>query len=64
MKTAEKFAALGRGIEYAIEGRALVLRIDLDGDQGPSSSGKSTIVASTGGNQSVAGVKVGVNVYR
>lgn len=54
-------------IRFEVEGRQLVIVIDLDQVCGQSSSGKSTIIATTGGNVSVPGheeIKVGVNVYR
>lgn len=50
----------------SVEGDVLVIRVDLTRDFGPSSSGKTTIVASTEGNVIVEGrdVRVGLNVYR
>ena len=48
------------------EGNILTIKIDLSQRFGKSSSGKSTIVASTEGNQSVPGheeIKIGLNVY-
>lgn len=63
-QTAPKLEPLGKGIQFEVRGTKLHLVIDLTGDHGPSSSGKTTIVATTGGNQLVAGVKVGVNVFR
>jgi hypothetical protein len=54
-------------VKAQIEGKELVIRVDLTQDFGPSSSGKSIVVASTRGNVSVPGheeVKMGLNVYR
>lgn len=46
----------------------LTITVDLNEDHGPSSSGKTTIVATSSGNQSVqhAGqeFKLGLNVYK
>ena len=53
-------------IEMSTEGNILTIKIDLSQRFGKSSSGKSTIVASTEGNQSVPGheeIKIGLNVY-
>lgn len=58
---------LGTNVEASVEGTVLVLRIDLSQEHGPSTSGKTTIVATTHGAQAVAGVAgviVGVNVNR
>ena len=44
----------------------MTIKVDLNQRFGKSSSGKSTIVASTEGNQSVPGheeIKIGLNVY-
>ena len=44
----------------------LTITVDLSQDLGPSKSGKTVLVASTGGNQLVYGrsEKLGLNVYR
>ena len=49
-----------------VEGNILIIRVDLTKEFGASSSGKTTIVASTEGNVDVPDheVKVGLNVYR
>ena len=55
-----------KNIEMNAEGNILTIKIDLSQRFGKSSSGKSTIVASTEGNQSVPGheeIKIGLNVY-
>jgi hypothetical protein len=59
--------ALPQNVQMEVQEGVLVIRVDLSQSFGPSSSGKSIIVASTGGNISVPGseeVKIGVNVYR
>ena len=55
-----------KNIEMSTEGNVLTIKVDLTQRFGKSSSGKSTIVASTEGNQSVPGheeIKIGLNVY-
>ena len=54
-------------IQMDVQGETLVIRVDLRQSYGLSSSGKSVIIASTGGNIAVPGreeVKIGLNVYR
>ena len=48
------------------KGKKLVLTIDMDKSHGPSKSGKTTIIATTSGNQPIDGYPtafIGVNVY-
>jgi len=55
-----------KNIEMNIVGDILTIKVDLSKTFGKSSSGKSTIIASTEGNVSVPGkeeVKIGLNVY-
>ena len=54
-------------VSMRVDGLILVIEVDLSQTLGPSSSGKSEIIATTGGNASVPGneeVKVGLNVFR
>ena len=54
-------------VKTSVEGKELVIRVDLSQSFGSSSSGKSLIVASTQGNVSVPGqpdIKMGLNIYR
>ena len=55
-----------KNVEMKVEGSTLVIRVDLTKEFGPSASGKTIIIASTEGNQSVPGrdEKIGLNVYR
>ncbi len=56
-----------KNVDMKLEGNILTIKVDLMKEFGPSSSGKTIIIASTEGNQSVEGkedVKVGLNVYR
>jgi hypothetical protein len=55
-----------KNMEMTINGDILTIKVDLSKTFGKSSSGKSTIIASTEGNVSVPGrdeVKIGLNVY-
>ena len=55
-----------KNVEMKVEGNILIIRVDLSKEFGPSSSGKTTIIASTEGNVTVPDreEKVGLNVYR
>ncbi len=66
-----KKQAVGRQKEFKnvvmdLNGDILTITVDLSHDLGPSKSGKTDLVASTGGNQLVYGrsEKIGLNVYR
>ncbi len=54
-----------KNVEMKVEGNILTIKVDLSKEYGPSSSGKTTIIASTEGNISVPerNEKVGLNVY-
>lgn len=55
-----------RNIEMTTAGNILTITVDLSQRFGKSSSGKSTIIASTEGNISVPGneeIKIGLNIY-
>lgn len=57
-----------KNVSMKQEGKILTITVDLSKEFGQSKSGKSIIIASTEGNQSVANgddvVYVGVNVYK
>lgn len=56
-----------KNIEMEIDGDVLSIKVDISKEYGPSSSGKTIIIASTEGNVGVPGreeVKVGLNVYK
>lgn len=56
---------IGRNITYAIEENKLTLVIDLGKTLGDSRSGKTILIASSGGNVEIQkDVKIGVNCYR
>ncbi len=56
-----------KNVEMNVEGNILTIKVDLSKEFGPSTSGKTIIIASTEGNQSVPDkeeVKIGLNVYK
>jgi len=56
-----------KNVEMRIEHGKLIITVDLTKELGPSASGKSVIIATTGGNVDVSGApetKIGLNVYR
>ncbi|MBF0319886.1 MAG: hypothetical protein HQL01_08825 [Nitrospirae bacterium] len=56
-----------KNVEMALEGDILTIKVDVTKEFGLSSSGKTIIIASTEGNQSIPGsdkVKIGLNVYK
>jgi len=55
-----------KNVELTIEGTTLTIKVDLSKDFGPSSSGKTTIIASTEGNVSILEreEKIGLNIYK
>lgn len=57
---------IGKNIEASVDGNILTLRIDLSARHGDSASGKTVIVATSGGNQAIEGGKgvvLGLNAY-
>lgn len=58
-----------KNVTATVEGNTLILKVDLTKTFGPSTSGKTLIIASSEGNQGIlAGdgkeVRFGLNVYR
>jgi hypothetical protein len=55
-----------KNIQMSVEGNILTIKIDLSKEFGPSSSGKTIIVASTEGSVTVPErqEKIGLNVYK
>ena len=55
-----------KNVEMKVEGTTLTITVDLSKEFGPSSSGKTTIIATTEGNVSLPGrdEKIGLNVYK
>jgi hypothetical protein len=56
-----------KNVEMKVEGNILTLKVDLTKEFGPSSSGKTIIIASSEGNASIPEkeeIKIGLNVYK
>jgi hypothetical protein len=56
-----------KNVEMTVEENILTIKVDLSKEFGPSSSGKTIIIASTEGNISIPDQedrKVGLNVYK
>ena len=56
-----------KNVEMKVDGNILTIKVDLSKEFGPSSSGKTIIIASTEGNVAIDGreeTKIGLNVYR
>ncbi len=55
-----------KNVEMSVEGTVLTIRVDLSKEFGPSSTGKTIIIASTEGNVTIPNrlEKIGLNVYR
>lgn len=56
-----------KNVEMSVEGNVLHINVDLSVKGEESKSGKSIVIATTEGNQSVPetdGVKIGLNIYR
>jgi hypothetical protein len=56
-----------KNVEMTVEGNILTIKVDLAKEFGPSSSGKTIIIATTEGNISIPGReegKIGLNVYK
>lgn len=56
-----------KNVDMEVKENILTIKVDLTKEFGPSSSGKTIIIASTEGNISIPGhddEKIGLNVYR
>jgi hypothetical protein len=55
-----------KNVEMTVDGTMLTIRVDLSKEFGPSSTGKTIIIASTEGNVTIPNrqEKIGLNVYR
>lgn len=55
-----------KNVEMTVEGALLTIKVDLSKEFGPSSSGKTIIIATTEGNVTIPQreEKIGLNVYR
>jgi len=58
---------MAQNMKMEVKGNTLTITVDLSKDIGPSKSGKTTLIASSGGNISVPGkedIKIGLNIYK
>jgi len=56
-----------KNVELKVEGNILTIKVDLTKEFGPSSSGKTIIIASSEGNAAIPEkeeIKIGLNVYK
>ena len=58
-----------KNVQIEVKGKKMVITVDLSQNQGPSASGKTEIIATTGGNARIASngngeVFGGLNVYK
>ena len=56
-----------KNVDMKVEGNILTIKLDLSKEFGPSSSGKTIIIASTEGNIALDGheeIKIGLNIYK
>lgn len=53
-----------KNVETEVKGNKLHITVDLTQDFGPSKTGKTTIIASSEGNQKIGDVVMGLNVYK
>ena len=56
-----------KNVVMKVEGNMLTITVDLSKEFGLSSSGKTTIIATTEGNVSIEGAeekKIGLNIYK
>lgn len=56
-----------KNVEMKVEDNILTIEVDLTKEFGPSSSGKTIIIASTEGNVAIPEkeeVKIGLNIYK
>lgn len=57
---------VGTNVEFDVKGDILTIKVDLKKRFGKSASGKTTIIASTNGNQNLghpSGAILGLNLY-
>ena len=56
-----------KNVDLKLEGNILTIKVDISKEFGPSTSGKTIIIASTEGNKAVTGkedVKIVLNIYK
>lgn len=55
---------IGENLKAEVKGNTLTLTIDLTKTLRKSKSGKNDLVATTGGNVAIGGIKLGLNAYK
>lgn len=60
---------IGTNVDIDVAGSIMTIKVDLSEQHGPSSSGKTTIIASTNGNKMIPGgpndsMRIGLNVFQ
>ncbi len=58
---------LMKNVNLTLEGNILTIKVDISKEFGPSTSGKTIIIASTEGNKAVPGkedINIGLNIYK
>ncbi len=67
-KTVSVSGTIGKNASYVLDSSGIMtITIDLNQEQGPSASGKTTIIATSSGNKAIDGSNgavIGLNVYR
>lgn len=56
-----------KNCNLSLNGTVLTITVDLSKEQGPSKSGKTTVISTTEGNVSLPGhenIKLGLNIYK
>ena len=53
-----------KNVELSLTGTVLTITVDLSKEFGPSSSGKTTIIATTEGNVSIPGREEKLGIYK
>jgi len=55
-----------KNVTMKVDKNKLIIEVDLKANNGVSSSGKNTIIATTGGNVAIPGTdaKIGLNIYK
>lgn len=53
-----------KNVEIKKDGKKLVITVDTSKDVGPSASGKTLVIGTTGGAENVDGIMVNLTVYK
>lgn len=65
LTTKQKGEHIMKNVEITQKDQTLTIKVDLSKEFGRSKSGKTIIIATTGGNKEVAdGIHMGLNIYK